>query len=124
LRFLKFIAVGISGTLVNLGVLKLVTIFTGWHEVIQLIPGIEVSIITNFFLNDIFTFADRRTGKTASFFGRLLKYNLIAAAGAVINWGVAALLVNTGMNIFLSDFIGIVIAFLWNYFFSTIWAWR
>jgi dolichol-phosphate mannosyltransferase len=123
-RFLKFIGVGVSGTFVNIGVLRLVTAFTTWNEKVQLIPGIEVSIITNFLLNDYFTFADRRTGKKSSFFRRMLKYNLIAMAGAVINWGVAALLVHLGLNIFLADFIGIVVAFLWNYFFSSIWAWR
>jgi putative flippase GtrA len=52
------------------------------------------------------------------------KYNVLALAGAVINWGLAALLVHAGVNIFLADFIGIVVAFLWNYFFSTIWAWK
>ena len=123
-RFLKFIGVGLSGTLVNIGVLRLVTAFTHWNPKVQLIPGIEVSIITNFLLNDYFTFADRRKGKTVSFFGRLFKYNLIALAGAAINWGIAALLVNAGVNIFLADFIGIIIAFLWNYFFSTVWAWK
>jgi dolichol-phosphate mannosyltransferase len=124
IRFLKFIGVGISGTFVNLGVLRLVTAFTAWNEKVQLIPGIEVSIITNFLLNDYFTFADRRTGKKISFFQRMFKYNVIALAGAFINWGVAALLVHFGLNIFLSDFTGIVIAFLWNYFFSSIWAWK
>jgi dolichol-phosphate mannosyltransferase len=123
-RFVKFIGVGLSGTLVNLGVLRLVTALTHWNNKVQLIPGIGVSIITNFLLNDFFTFADRRTGKTLSFFGRLLKYNIIALAGAFINWGIAALLVNAGLNIFLADLIGIVIAFLWNYFFSTVWAWK
>jgi dolichol-phosphate mannosyltransferase len=124
IRFFKFIGVGLSGTLVNLGVLKLVTVFTTWNDKVQLVPGIEVSIITNFLLNDFFTFADRRTGKTASFFRRMAKYNLLAFAGAFINWGVAALMVNAGINIYLSDFVGILIAFLWNYFFSTIWAWK
>jgi dolichol-phosphate mannosyltransferase len=124
MRFVKFIAVGLSGTLVNLGVLKLVTLFTTWNDKVQLIPGIEVSIITNFLLNDFFTFADRRTGKTASFFARLVKYNVLALVGAFINWGIGALMVNAGINIFLSDFVGILIAFFWNYFFSTIWAWK
>lgn len=123
-RFVKFIAVGLSGTLVNLGVLKLVTMFTTWNDKVQLIPGIEVSIITNFLLNDYFTFADRRTGKTASFFTRLVKYNVLALVGAFINWGIGALMVNAGINIFLADFVGILIAFLWNYLFSTIWAWK
>jgi dolichol-phosphate mannosyltransferase len=124
MRILKFVAVGITGTAVNLGVLKLVTTFTAWNDKVQLIPGIEVSIIANFLLNDFFTFADRRTGKTSSFFGRMAKYNLLAFAGAFINWGVAALMVNAGINIFLSEFVGIIITFIWNYFFSTIWAWK
>ena len=123
-RFLKFIGVGLSGTLVNIGVLRLVTALTAWNPTIQLIPGIEFSIITNFLLNDYFTFADRRTGRAGSFFKRLGKYNLIALAGAVINWGIAAWLVHLGVNIFLADFIGIVIAFLWNFFLSSVWAWK
>jgi dolichol-phosphate mannosyltransferase len=123
-RFVKFIGVGISGTLVNLGVQSLVTTFTHWDAKVQLIPGIEVSIITNFLLNDFFTFADRRTGKAGSFFGRMVKYNVIALVGAFINWGIASLLIHAGLDVYLSNFIGIVIAFLWNYFFSTIWAWK
>ncbi len=123
-RLAKFIGVGLSGVLVNMGVLALVENLTDWNPYVTLIPGIEVSIITNFLLNDYFTFADRRTGKTFSFFGRLAKYNLIAFAGAFINWGIAALLVNAGLDIYLSNFIGIVIAFIWNYFLSTVWAWR
>jgi dolichol-phosphate mannosyltransferase len=123
-RFVKFIGVGVCGTGVNEGVLALVNTFTSWNQYVRLIPGIEVSIITNFLLNDFFTFADRRSGKMGSLFGRLLKYNLFAAAGAFINWGIAALLISHDMNAFLANFIGIVIAFLWNYFFSTIWAWK
>ena len=124
-RFVKFIGVGISGTLVNIGVQSLVTTFTNWDTKLQLIPGIEVSIITNFLLNDFFTFSDRRTGKVGSFFGRLGKYNLIALAGAFINWGVASLLIShAALDVYLSNFIGIIIAFLWNYFFSMIWAWK
>jgi dolichol-phosphate mannosyltransferase len=123
-RFLKFIGVGLSGVVVNEGILALVDHFTNWNIYLQLIPGIEVSIITNFFLNDYFTFADRRKGKTISLFGRLGKYNTIALAGAVINWGIAAGLVNAGLNKYIADFVGIVIAFIWNYFLSTVWAWR
>ncbi len=125
MRIVKFIAVGLSGTVVNLGILRLVThLFANWSPYVQLIPGIEISILTNFLLNDHFTFADRRTGKALSFFARMGKYNLIALAGAAINYITAAILLSVGMNIYLANFIGIVIAFCWNYFFGTIWAWR
>lgn len=123
-RIFKFIGVGLSGTIVNIGILRLVNAFTGWSGYVALIPGIEISIITNFLLNDYFTFSDRRTGKVKSLLGRLLKYNLIGLSGAAINYAVAAVLFTIGLNIYLADFIGILIAFLWNYFFSTSWAWR
>ena len=123
-RFLKFIGVGLSGTIVNLGILRLVNALTNWSGYVALVPGIEVSIITNFLLNDFFTFSDRRTGNMKSFFGRLLRYNLVALSGAVINYAIAAGLFTVGLNIYLADFIGIVVAFLWNYFFSTVWAWK
>jgi dolichol-phosphate mannosyltransferase len=124
LRFLKFIGVGLSGTIVNLGILRLVNASTSWSGYVALVPGIEISIITNFLLNDFFTFSDRRTGKMKSLFARLLKYNLVTLSGAVINYAIAAVLFTAGLNIYLADFIGIVVAFLWNYLFSTVWAWK
>jgi dolichol-phosphate mannosyltransferase len=125
MRFLKFIGVGLSGTLVNMGILWLVTAFAAnWTHYVQLIPGIEVSILTNFILNDRFTFADRRTGKTKSFFARMMKYNLTSLTGAVINYAIAAGLTAVGLNIVLANFIGIVIAFVWNYLFSLVWTWK
>ena len=123
-RLLKFLGVGISGTVVNLGILKLITFLTTWNPQIQLIPGIEISIITNFLLNDFFTFADRRTGKTRSFIFRLLKYNLVSLTGALVNWGIASILIAVGLNIYLADFIGILVAFIWNYLFSLRWTWK
>jgi dolichol-phosphate mannosyltransferase len=123
-RLVKFVAVGLSGTIVNLAVLRLITFLTVWHPLVQLIPGIEISIITNFLLNDYFTFADRRTGKNRSFILRLLKYNLVSLTGAAVNWGIASILVIIGLNIYLADFIGIIIAFFWNYLFSLLWTWK
>jgi dolichol-phosphate mannosyltransferase len=123
-RFLKFIAVGLSGVVVNIGIQAIITHTANWGKYVNLIPGIEISIITNFLLNDYFTFSDRRTGKTRSFFARLVKYNLTALTGAFINYVVAALLITVGLNPYLSNFIGILIAFIWNYVLSLIWTWK
>jgi dolichol-phosphate mannosyltransferase len=123
--FIKFIAVGISGVLVNLGVYWLLTRFGGLenYDYWAVVIGIEVSIITNFILNDTFTFATRRTGK--SFPGRLLKFNLICVAGAGIQWGLFMLFTRVfGVYDVLSNFIGIVVAFLWNYFINRNWTWK
>jgi dolichol-phosphate mannosyltransferase len=122
---IKFMLVGLSGVVVNEGVYWLLTRFGGLaaYDWLAVIIGIEVSIITNFILNDTFTFAKRRAGK--SFMGRLLKFNLICIAGAVIQWGLFMLFTRLfGVYDLLSNFIGIVVAFLWNYFINRNWTWR
>ena len=122
---IKFMLVGLSGVVVNEGVYWLLTRFGGLaaYDWLAVIIGIEVSIITNFTLNDTFTFARRRAG--GSFMGRLLKFNLICIAGAVIEWGLFMLFTRLfGVYDLLSNFIGIVVAFLWNYFVNRNWTWR
>jgi dolichol-phosphate mannosyltransferase len=122
---LKFMAVGLSGVVVNEGVYWLLTRFGGMavYDYLAVVIGIEVSIITNFVLNDTFTFAKRRAGK--SFMGRLLKFNLICLAGAAIQWGLFMLFTRVfGVYDLLSNFIGIVVAFLWNYSVNRNWTWK
>jgi dolichol-phosphate mannosyltransferase len=122
---IKFAAVGLSGVVVNEGVYWLLTRFGGLaaYDYLAVVIGIEVSIITNFVLNDTFTFAKRRAGK--SFPGRLLKFNLICLAGAAIQWGLFMLFTRVfGVYDLLSNFIGIVVAFLWNYFINRNWTWK
>lgn len=123
--FIKFVAVGISGVVVNEGLYWLLTRFGGLaaYDYWAVVIGIEVSIITNFLLNDTFTFAKRRTGK--SFPGRLSKFNLICLAGAGIQWGLFMLFTRVfGVYDLLSNFIGIVVGFLWNYFVNRNWTWK
>jgi dolichol-phosphate mannosyltransferase len=128
-RFIKFIAVGLSGVVVNEGILALTTIFTTWSKYVAEIPGIEISIITNFTLNDFFTFADRRAGKNRSFISRLLRYNGVSLAGVAINIAIYSLISGLfGMDSLsgrlFANFVGIVIAFLWNYFVNSVWTWK
>jgi dolichol-phosphate mannosyltransferase len=123
--FLKFILVGLSGVIVNEGLYWILTRFTGLasYDYLAVIIAIEASILTNFILNDTFTFAKHRTGK--SFIGRLLKFNLICLSGAAIQTGVFLLFTRVfGVYDLLSLFIGIVIGFLWNYFVNRNWTWK
>jgi dolichol-phosphate mannosyltransferase len=121
LRFAKFCLVGVSGVGVNLGVFWLLTRLGGMskNDFLALAIAIEVSIITNFTLNEFITFRDRRS-LGASFFLRLLKFNVICVAGAVIQAGVYALLYHVwGVYDLVSNFIGIIIAMLCNYLLNT-----
>jgi len=123
--FIKFVIVGLTGTVVNIGLYTLLVHFTGLanYDWLAVLIGIEVSIITNFLLNDTFTFKERRAGR--SFINRLGKFNLMCLTGAAIQWGIFMLLTRV-FNVYdiLSNFTGIVVAFLWNYFINRNWTWR
>lgn len=125
LRFVKFCLVGLSGVLVNMGLLWLLTEFTGLFYLASAAISIETSIISNFTLNDYFTFPDRRLPGAKSFLGRLLKFNLVSLAGLAINLGVLGLLTQVfGIYYLLSNICGIAVAMLWNYLVNTWWTWR
>lgn len=125
IRLAKFCAVGLSGVVVNEGVLWLLTAFASLPYYVSAVFGIEASIISNFILNDYFTFSDRRTGQGKSFIKRLLKFNLTCLAGAGIQYGLLLLFTGVfGVYYLISNLIGIAVAFLWNYFVSSWWAWK
>ena len=56
--FLKFCLVGLSGVVVNLGSFHLL-LELGVHKYIASPIAIEISVISNFFLNNYWTFGDR-----------------------------------------------------------------
>ena len=55
-QFIKFAVVGASGTIINLGLVYLFYDVIRWNEYIAVTIGFIVSVITNFILNDIWTF--------------------------------------------------------------------
>ena len=125
LRFGKFCLVGFSGVFVNMGLLWILTEFAGLFYLLSSAISIEVSIISNFTLNDYFTFTDRRLPGAKSFGRRLLKFNIVSLAGLGINMGILALLTEgLGLYYLLSNIIGIIVATLWNYFVNSWWTWN
>ena len=124
-RFLKFCAVGLSGVLVNMGLLWLLTEMVGFPYLVSAAFSIETSVISNFVLNDYFTFPDRRLPKAKSFLNRLLKFNLVSLAGLAINMGILWLFTEAfGIYYLLSNLCGIAAATLWNYLVNTWWTWK
>ena len=130
-RFAKFVLVGGSGVIVNLGVGFLLTRFAGLaypRDAIAVPIGIEVSIMTNFLLNYYFTFGDCRGVGIKSFFGRLIKFNVISLLGAGVQYGIyLGLTRGAGWEIpydTLANFIGIAIAMFWNFFANNWITWK
>ena len=124
-RFLKYCLVGASGVLVNMGLLWLLTEFGGLYYLVSAAFSIETSIITNFALNDYFTFPDRRGQGAVNFFTRLGKFNLVSLAGLAVNMTVLWTLTSVfGVHYLLSNLCGIALAMLWNYVVNSWWTWK
>ncbi len=126
LRFIKFCLVGGSGVGVDEGVLYLLTSVAGLGPV-ELASALsaEAAIITNFILNDIFTFRDRRSPGMKAKLNRLLRFNFFCLAGVGIKVGIVSLLFNiAGVHELLANLIGIAVVMFWNYFLNNWWTWK
>jgi putative flippase GtrA len=123
-RFLKFATVGASGVVVNQGLLWFFTEIVGLYYLFSAAIGIEISIITNFILNEKWTFRDRSKGKKG-ILRRGVKFNAVSVAGLVINISVLfAFTEYLGIHYLTSNLIGICATFLWNYFVNLGWTWK
>lgn len=119
-RFLKFLAVGATGIAVNEGLLWLLT-ESGLFYLFSSLIGIETSIISNFILNDLWTFRKERKGP---FLGRLGKFNVARLITLAINLMVLWLLTSFGLHYLISNLIGIAIATIIGYLASLWWVWK
>lgn len=124
-RFLKFCLVGLSGVVVNVGLLWFLTEFAGLYYLISAAISIETSIISNFVLNDIFTFHDRHQSGYGLFCKRLTRFNLVSLVGLGINMGILWILTDIlGIFYLASNLVGIAAATFWNYLVNTWWTWK
>ena len=116
-RFAKYCLVGVSGVLVNMIVLALLT-EAGMAYLLAGVLAVETAIVTNFLLHEWWSFADhaqRHSGIIPRVL-RFLKFNLFCAGGAGIALMILWLLTEYGgLPYLLSNFVGIIVATVWNY---------
>ena len=148
----RFGLVGLSGVFVNLGALALLSAL-GCLSTTASAVAIEVSILSNFALNDRWTFAERRVGSMGS---RLARFQLVSLIGAVMQWGtfvlcgllfalfdlsqggwvsyepvwreggLSALIASPpslGAWQYLAQLIGVGVAMSWNFLVNLTWTW-
>ncbi|MEM0159119.1 MAG: glycosyltransferase [Thermoplasmataceae archaeon] len=118
---LRYVLVGITGVFVNEIVLK---ILFGYMGSVAEIVSIESSLLSNFFLNDKLTFGAQTGSLRHSLASRLARYNLYNLGGVAINLSIFLILIHIGINILVSNLIGILAAFAFTYFSSTFSVWR
>gem|GEM_PF-162414 len=92
-RFFKFGLVGFSGFLVNAGAFELLAFtFDVFRPAIAAIISGELSVLSNYTLNNSFTFTDRRAKSARDFFKKLAMFNfsaifILALQGGMVRLG-------------------------------------
>jgi dolichol-phosphate mannosyltransferase len=119
-RFFKFCVVGASGVLVDMGMLYLLSDprALGLGLTRSKFVAAELAIMSNFMLNDLWTFGDvgRRQPGFRARLRRFVGFNAICFAGLVLNVILLNVLFNFAhLNRYLSNGIAILAVTGWNY---------
>ncbi len=126
-RFLRFGFVGLSGVVVDMGILYLLHGVLGWGLTRSAILAAEVAIVNNFVWNDRWTFGDlarsqRSLGKVLK---RFVKFNLLCLMGLVLKILLLNLLFNVlGINEYVANLLAIAAVTLWNFWINLKLNWR
>jgi dolichol-phosphate mannosyltransferase len=124
-NIIKFGIVGITGIFVNTGILYILSEIFNIFYLISSVIAIELSIINNFVWNDVWTFGNEKNQKISRVTRRFLSYQIVSIGGILINVCVLFFLTEVlGVYYLISNLIGILIAFSWNFLVNRMTTWR
>ena len=121
--FALFAFIGVIGLGVHLATLRSVLAIPGSTFTAAQAIATIVAMTSNFFLNNLFTYRDRRLSGLRLIRG-LFSFYLICAIGAVGNIGIAAYVFAADHVWWLAGIAGAVVGSVWNYAVSSILTWR
>jgi len=126
-RFIPFAFIGGLGVFVHMAVLFV--LFRGWGQpfVVGQTAAALVAMTFNFFLNNFFTYRDRRLRGWGLLRG-WVSFTLACSVGAVANVGIATYLFHAtpagGPWWVISAVAGIIVGAVWNYAVTAVYTWN
>ena len=121
-RFALFSIVGGIGLAVHLTVLNSLKLF-GFDFLAAQVVAIGVAMVSNFIMNNEFTYRDRRlTG--LSFIAGLILFCLVCSFGALANVGVAEIAIKQVNNWSFAGLVGAIMGAVFNFSAATSLVWR
>lgn len=125
-RFAKYCSVGATGIAVNTIILFVFTNVFGVFYLLSSVLAHEVSIISNFIINNNWTFKGAKVSNDkSSIFKRAIKYNFLKVGGVMLS--IVFLFIFTellSINYILSNIMAIVMGVAWGYSTSVTLVWR
>lgn len=121
-RLLKFLMVGGLGVFVHLAVLRAL-LGLGDGFLTAQTGAVVTAIAFNFFLNNSFTYADRKL-KGWRLLGGLASFYAISALGAVANIGIGTWMAGHDERWWVAGVAGVLVGAIWNFAMSSALTWR
>jgi dolichol-phosphate mannosyltransferase len=119
---IKFSIVGATGVIVNIGFLYFFTEYLKIFYIISAFIAIEISILSNFILNDNWTF---KTNKNKPFIERLISYETICLLGVGIQICILYIFTDIlGIYYLISNLLAIPITVSWNFIMNKYITWK
>jgi len=123
LRYITFVFVGLFGLITHLIFLGLFFKIFKFHFILSQALATVAAMTINFYLNNIFTYRDKRLKNIALMKG-LLTFYMACSIGALVNFAVAFLLYEKGLYWIIAGLLGGVISSVWNYATTSTITWK
>ena len=122
--FIRYCLVGLVGMLVNIGAYLLLNRYFQIPLQVASLIAIETSIVSNFLLNNYWTFKTRP--QKLSMIRRLLNFHIAAGISGLLFYYLFFLLLTTvlGINDVLSILLATTTGTISNYTINSLWTWR
>lgn len=126
LRIVRSLCVGVVAVIVQTVLFEILGVLL--HIVspsTAVLIGVEAGILTNFYLNNRFSFSDRQ--HKISLLSRLARFHLVVSGSAFLQWlfvFTAEQYSNNLLYIHIAYAAGIILGFAWNYTFYFLFVWR
>jgi putative flippase GtrA len=123
-RLSRFATVGGAAAALQTALLYLLVDTVGIYYLVGAIIAIEVTIVSQYVINDAWTFSDRPNGG-GTFFSGLLRTNLVRGSAIPLQTGLLYLLVAHGdVGYLAANLCAIVPSGLYRYALDARWTWR
>ncbi|MCX5991959.1 MAG: GtrA family protein [Chloroflexi bacterium] len=124
-RFVQFGLVGLSGTGVNMGTFWFFTRIAHLKDLVALIIAYTAATLSNFILNDIWTFRDRRVKSMEATLMRAFKFALVSGGAIALYYAIYTPLTRIlGLYDLAALAIAIGVGMVWNFSINVLWTWR
>jgi len=121
--FLLFALVGGSGVFVHLVALYIADVLLHFPFAWAQLSATIVAMTSNFALNNVLTYADKRL-KGLRFLIGLLTFYLVCSIGALANVSVATWIYQASPDLFLAGLAGALMSVVFNYSVTRVFTWR